>query len=214
MDKNIADIRKDYALKALDEQDLLAHPIKQFEKWLNEAIECDIKEATAMNVATIGEQGFPSSRVILLKGVSEKGFSFYTNYQSSKGKELANNPAVALNFFWPDLERQVRVQGMASKLSEEESTEYFQSRPKGSQIGAWTSPQSTVIAGREVLEEREKKLTEKYKDAEVLPKPKQWGGYLVEPFLIEFWQGRPSRLHDRIIYTQKGDGWQINRLAP
>ncbi|MBL3655952.1 pyridoxamine 5'-phosphate oxidase [Fulvivirga sediminis] len=214
MDKNIADIRKDYALKALDEQDLLPNPINQFEKWLNEAIECDIKEATAMNVATIGEQGFPSSRIILLKGVSEKGFSFYTNYQSAKGKELASNPAVALNFFWPELERQVRIQGMTTKLSEAESTEYFQSRPKGSQIGAWTSPQSTVIANREVLEERQKKIAEKHKDDEVLPKPKQWGGYLVEPFLIEFWQGRPSRLHDRILYVKKGDNWEVNRLAP
>ncbi|UII24221.1 pyridoxamine 5'-phosphate oxidase [Fulvivirga ligni] len=214
MDKNIADIRKDYALKALDVKDVLKDPIKQFEKWLNEALECDIKEATAMNVATVSEQGLPSSRIILLKGVTAEGFTFFTNYMSSKGRELEANPAVALNFFWPELERQVRIQGTAAKVSEEESTEYFQSRPKGSQIGAWCSPQSAVIEDRSLLEERQKTLTEKFSDDEVLPKPKQWGGYLVKPFLIEFWQGRPSRLHDRLLYTLQDDNWKINRLAP
>lgn len=214
MSKSLADIRLEYARHSLSKKDVDKNPITQFKLWLTEAIDAKVIEPTAMNLATCNDQGIPSSRIMLLKEVNDEGFIFFTNYQSSKGRQLAAHPVCALNFFWPELERQVRIQGSVEKISKEESTKYFQSRPKTSQIGAWTSPQSTVIEGRKILEERQMQLTEKYKDLEVLPKPEQWGGYIVKPFLVEFWQGRPSRLHDRVEYLYKDNSWTISRLAP
>ena len=214
MTGNIEDIRKEYTRHSLDVKEVDKDPIKQFNSWFTEASTSEVLEVNAMTLATVSEKGLPSARVVLLKGVEDGGFVFYTNYQSDKGKDLAANPVAALTFFWAELERQVCIRGQVEKVSEEKSTEYFQSRPRGSQVGAWTSPQSTIIEGREVLEERQQKVSEKYKDLQVLPKPKQWGGYCVKPFLIEFWQGRPSRLHDRIVYTKSGDHWDIHRLAP
>lgn len=214
MQKSLANIRLEYARHSLSEQDVHIDPINQFKTWMEEALDAKVMEPTAMNLATSSPDGVPTSRIMLLKEVNEKGFVFFSNYQSSKGKQLEANPVCALNFFWSELERQVRVQGTVEKISKEESEKYFQSRPKSSQIGAWTSPQSTIIENRKILEEREALLAEKYKDQEVLPKPEQWGGYLVKPFVVEFWQGRPSRLHDRIVYTLKDNSWKINRLAP
>lgn len=167
-----------------------------------------------MNLATVNENGRPASRIVLLKGIEDNKFVFYTNHQSRKGKELDTNPACALTFFWPELERQVRIEGVASRTDEKRAEKYFQSRPRGSQLGAWASPQSTMISDRSLLEERVKKLEEKFKGQDILPKPNQWGGYEIEPLMIEFWQGRPSRLHDRILYTKDDGVWKINRLAP
>ena len=167
-----------------------------------------------MNLATVNENGRPASRIVLLKGIENHKFVFYTNYQSRKGKELDQNPACSLTFFWPELERQVRIEGSASRVDEKRSEKYFQSRPRGSQVGAWASPQSTLISDRFLLEERSKQLEDKFKGQDVLPKPNQWGGYEIDPLMIEFWQGRPSRLHDRILYTKADGEWKINRLAP
>jgi len=215
MSKNIADIRTDYKKHKLDESHIQENPIEQFNNWFDEAIKAEVMEANAMNLATVTPQGMPSSRILLLKGVEDEGFIFFTNYQSNKGKELEENPLAAMTFFWPELERQVRIQGVVEKVSKEASESYFQSRPKASQIGAWASPQSTVITNRQILEEREQKLQEKYASTDILPKPEQWGGYILKPLSIEFWQGRASRLHDRIIYTKRKDNnWATNRLAP
>ncbi|WP_276495883.1 pyridoxamine 5'-phosphate oxidase [Pontibacter litorisediminis] len=211
---NIADIRVNYMKHALTEASVAAAPIDQFKTWLQEAIEAQVEEPTALVLSTVDAAGKPSARVVLLKGVDEQGFSFYTNYASRKGQELAQNPHASLTFFWPALERQVRIEGKVEKVQPEESEKYFHSRPKGSQIGAWASPQSQVIASREVLEQREKELSEQYADAELLPRPEHWGGYRLVPDYLEFWQGRPSRLHDRIVYELEGERWQIKRLAP
>jgi len=213
MDK-IADLRKEYTKASLDINSVNKNPLGQFGKWFDEALSSNALEPSAMTLATISETGRPSARIVLLKGVSNDRFYFYTNYQSQKGKELENNPACALTFFWPELERQVRISGFAERATAEESDEYFQSRPRGSQVGAWASPQSVVIKDRSILEARVKELEEKYKNDKVLPRPKQWGGFAVAPFEIEFWQGRPSRLHDRILYTLIDGNWKINRLAP
>ena len=215
--KNIQDIRQDYTQSTLDDKDVFEQPIRQFEKWLNDALEAKVEEPTAMTLATINENGSPEARIVLLKGVDEKGFRFFTNYDSAKGKNIANNNKVALVFFWKKLERQVRILGEAYPLSEEESLAYFQSRPKGSQIGAWASPQSQKIEDRGLLEANVAALEEQYADQEVLPKPPHWGGYIVRPYQIEFWQGRSSRLHDRISYTLtklEPTEWTIERLAP
>lgn len=212
--KGIADIRTDYSKATLDINSVEKNPIQQFEKWFKQAIESQALEPNAMNLATLSENGRPTSRIVLLKGIENAQFVFYTNYQSQKGKELELNPACALNFFWPELERQVRIEGVVSRVSAEASDAYFQSRPRASQIGAWASPQSTLINERSILEQRVGQIEEKYKDQNILPRPKQWGGYGVTPFEIEFWQGRPSRLHDRIVYTFIDDKWKINRLAP
>jgi pyridoxamine 5'-phosphate oxidase len=212
--QNLADLRKEYTLASLDETSVLKDPIEQFKLWFREAYESQLPEPTAMNLATVTPRGTPTSRVVLLKGIEQNRFVFYTNYQSDKGKELELNPACALTFFWAELERQVRIEGVASRIDEKRSQEYFQSRPRGSQIGAWSSPQSAVIGDRKILEERVNQMEKKFEGTEVLPKPLQWGGYEVEAFLIEFWQGRPSRLHDRIEYIKVDGIWQIHRLAP
>jgi pyridoxamine 5'-phosphate oxidase len=211
---NLADLRKEYSKASLDTKDVNKNPIVQFAKWFDEALVSKALEPSAMTLATISESGKPSARIVLLKGVTDGKFYFYTNYQSQKGQELDHNPACALTFFWPELERQVRISGMAERATAEESDQYYQSRPLGSQIGAWASPQSVVISNREILEQRVKELEMKHKGETSLPRPKQWGGFAITPFEIEFWQGRPSRLHDRIVYTLIDGKWKINRLAP
>lgn len=214
MQINIADIRKEYSRETLDVSTVNTDPIKQFENWFNEAIVAQVAEPNAMNLATLNDQGKPSSRIVLLKGIENHKFLFYTNYQSRKGKELAVNPACALTFFWPDLERQVRVEGVAEKVDVKTSEIYFQSRPRLSQIGSWASPQSSPIKDRSILEERFLQIEKKFEGTSTLPKPIQWGGYQIDSYLIEFWQGRPGRLHDRIEYAKIDGEWKINRLAP
>lgn len=211
--KDIATIRKEYTKASLDAETIAKDPIQQFNTWFNEAVTANVPEPNAMNLATVNG-GRPASRIVLLKGVENGMFVFYTNYQSSKGKELEQNPACSLTFFWPELERQVRIEGVASRVDAKRSDEYFQSRPRGSQIGAWASPQSTIINSRSLLEERAKQLEDKFKGQEKLQRPQQWGGYEVAPMRIEFWQGRASRLHDRIVFTKVDDVWKVNRLAP
>ena len=210
---NIADLRKEYKLRSLLEKDVDPDPIKQFQLWWNEAMMSNIEEPNAMTLATSNSKGKPSARIVLLKGLSNEGFAFYTNYESRKGKELKENPHASLLFFWKELERQVRVEGTVSKADEEKSNEYFSSRPAASKLGAWSSPQSSVIKSRDELDENVKKYQQQFGEGNI-PKPQHWGGYVVKPTLIEFWQGRPSRLHDRIQYTLLADGrWKIERLA-
>ena len=209
---NIADIRKDYALRRLDETDVDGDPFKQFHAWLEEAIEAQAPEPTAMTLATVDAEGSPSARIMLLKALDERGFVFYTNYESRKGRELAARPRAALTFFWKELERQVRIEGAVEKVSAAESDEYFASRPLGSRIGAWASTQSATIASRPWLEARVKAAESQY--GEDPPRPPHWGGYRVIPDWLEFWQGRQSRLHDRIAYTREAGGWKISRLSP
>ncbi len=212
--KDIQNLRQDYRASTLLEKDVAANPIKQFEKWFEEALKAEIWEPNAMTLATATVNGMPSARIVLLKGFSAQGFAFYTNYLSRKGKELAKNPRAALIFNWGQLERQVRIEGTVEKLSKEQSEQYFHSRPIGSQLGALVSPQSQEIVGREVLENKWQQLEAEYQDKEI-PKPTFWGGYIVKPQLIEFWQGRSSRLHDRILYKNAGkNNWKIVRLAP
>ncbi len=211
---SIADIRRDYSLKTLIETEVAENPFLQFADWWQQAIESELDEVNAMTLATASLEGVPAARIMLLKGYDEKGFVFFTNYESAKGLQLAENPRVALLFFWKELERQVRITGMAEKVSATESDEYFLSRPTGSQIGAWASPQSHVIENRSWLENRVKELEAKF-STEKLARPSHWGGYRVKPVIIEFWQGRSSRLHDRIQYTlQDNNSWKIERLAP
>lgn len=211
---SLSDIRKEYLKASLDVLTIFQDPIKQFEKWFHEALEAEVLEPNAMNLATIKDDNRPSSRIVLLKGIERNMFLFYTNYQSLKGRELEQNPACALTFFWPELERQIRIEGIAERVDEKKSEEYFQSRPRGSQVGAWTSPQSSVIESRIILEERAKQIEKKFEGVEKLPKPNQWGGYQVDPGVIEFWQGRPNRLHDRIQFSKIDNAWEIHRLAP
>jgi len=214
MPSTIADIRKDYMLQSLLEKDVEANAMRQFDKWWQEAINSDITEVNAMTLATASADGVPSARIVLLKGYDEKGFVFYTNYDSFKGKQMDENPRACLVFFWKELERQIRITGLVEKVSDAESDAYFGSRPQASQIGALVSPQSQVIESRTWLEEREKAYAKDLSNIQLI-RPSHWGGYRVKPICIEFWQGRPSRLHDRIQYTLKEDAtWMIERLAP
>lgn len=210
---DISSIRNEYTKASLDTDSITQDPIHQFDIWFKEAVTAKVPEPNAMNLATING-GKPASRIVLLKGVEQGKFVFYTNYQSRKGKELEENPACSLTFFWPELERQIRIEGIASRVDAKRSDEYFQSRPRGSQVGAWASPQSSIINDRSLLEARSKQIEDKFKGQDKLPRPHQWGGYEIEPLLIEFWQGRPSRLHDRILYSKVDGVWKINRLAP
>jgi pyridoxamine 5'-phosphate oxidase len=212
--QNIADIRKNYSRHALSEGAVLSDPLDQFNVWLEEAIQAEADEPTAMVLSTVNAAGRPSARVLLLKGVSVHGFMFFTNYASRKGQELEQNPLASITFFWPVLERQVRVEGQVVKVAHEISDSYFHSRPRGSQVGAWASPQSKEIDSRELLEEADRQVTAQYADAAEIPRPPHWGGYLLQPDRIEFWQGRPNRLHDRIMYELYGGKWLIKRLAP
>ncbi len=206
-------IRKEYSKASLDALTMPKDPILQFNFWLDDALTAKVPEPNAMNLATVNG-GRPASRIVLLKGVENGKFIFYSNYQSHKGKELEQNPACALTFFWPELERQIRIEGLATRVDAKRSDEYFQSRPRESQIGAWASPQSSVVKERSLLDERAKQIEDKFKGLARLPRPKQWGGYEIAPLQIEFWQGRPSRLHDRILYLKVDAGWDISRLAP
>lgn len=207
-------MRRSYGNTPLSPENVIENPIEQFRFWFENAVESEIYEPNAMMLSTATLEGKPSARIVLLKGIEKNGFRFFTNYESSKGKEMAKNPQVALTFFWDKIHRQVRIEGMVEKISPDASTEYFQSRPKGSQIGAWASPQSQAISDRAVLEKNVANLIEKYNGSESLPRPQHWGGYVVIPNRIEFWQGRDNRLHDRVVYESHGNGWKVFRLAP
>ena len=214
MDKTIADLRKDYTLQGLSVSDVNPNPFIQFKQWFDQALTAQLPEPNAMTVATVTPDGKPRARMVLLKGFDERGFVFYTNYNSHKGQELAQNPQASLVFWWAELERQVRICGRTEKASESESDEYFYSRPLNSRLGAWASNQSEVIESREVLEQRMQELQIKYQNQDV-KRPPHWGGLRVIPTEIEFWQGRSNRLHDRLLYTRLDDGsWKIVRLSP
>lgn len=214
MNANVADLRKDYQLQGLSETDADRNPFKQFQVWFDQALAAQLPEPNAMTVATVTKSGKPRARVVLLKNFDERGFVFYTNYHSHKGQELADNPQAAIAFWWAELERQVRIEGRVLKVSDRESDEYFHSRPFNSRLGAWASEQSQVIESREVLEQGLQDLKTKYENQDI-PRPPHWGGFRVIPTAIEFWQGRPSRLHDRLLYSLLDDGsWQIERLSP
>jgi pyridoxamine 5'-phosphate oxidase len=210
----LADLRKNYSRGALDAADVDPDPVRQFETWFAQALDAQLPEPNAMTLATVDTNGRPSARIVLIKGVDARGFVFYTNYDSRKGRELAGNPAASLLFHWIELERQVRIEGRVEKASAEESDAYYASRPLGSRIGAWASDQSQPLESREALEAREREMTAKY--GENPPRPPHWGGYRLVPDVIEFWQGRPSRLHDRIVYSRAGADapWRTARLAP
>lgn len=214
MNKHIADIRQDYRMQSFAKADAHTDAIQQFDKWWQQALKSEILEVNAMTLATATADGKPSARIVLLKGFDENGFVFFTNYQSHKGRELQQNPLASLVFFWKELERQVRIEGVATKLTSAASDEYFSSRPEGSRIGAWASPQSRVIASRQVIEENVTELEKSFAGKEI-DRPPHWGGYIVKPAIIEFWQGRSNRLHDRIQYAYNtGNTWTIERLAP
>jgi pyridoxamine 5'-phosphate oxidase len=225
MSNEIADIRKDYKLASLEEADVAANPIDQFTRWWNEAVASQIDEVNAMTLATANAAGVPAARIVLLKGYNPNGFIFFTNYESDKGKNLAQNPHAAIVFFWKELERQIRIEGTVQKVSAEESDRYFNSRPASSRIGAWASPQSAVIENRLVIEQNVERYSSIFAN-DSIERPDHWGGYIVKPRSIEFWQGRSSRLHDRIRYTIEASAynaatdtrsdanWKIERLAP
>ena len=212
-DPTIASLRNEYKLKTLSEEDTATNAIEQFARWFSEARNSHLHEVNSMTLATATANGTPSARVVLLKGFDGRGFIFYTNYNSAKGKELSENPQASLLFFWKELERQIRIDGIATKVSDMESDIYFKSRPAGSKLGAWASDQSSVIADRKVLEDNMLKYEQKFGNN--IPRPPHWGGYVVKPLKMEFWQGRSNRLHDRILYTFQQDGsWIRERLAP
>ncbi|OWS71055.1 pyridoxamine 5'-phosphate oxidase [Polynucleobacter campilacus] len=209
---SIAKLRKNYTFGQLSETDVPGNPLPLFKLWFDQAVRAECPEPNSMTLATADKAGNPSARIVLLKGADENGFSFFTNYESQKGKDLAVRPQAALLFHWHELERQIRIQGVVERVSAVESDEYFHSRPSASRIGAWASPQSSVIPNREFLEEAEKQFKAEFGDTP--PRPEYWGGYRLRPTEMEFWQGRPSRLHDRIHYKLDGSTWQVNRLAP
>lgn len=213
INSDIANIRKDYSLEELSEHAAEAGPVDQFRKWWEEAVNSEISEVNAMTLATSSKEGRPDARIVLLKDFSDEGFLFFTNYQSRKGEELEENPFACLVFFWKELERQIRIEGSVIKASDAASDEYFSQRPVKSQISAWSSPQSKVISDRENLEKNVLKYEKEFEDGNI-PRPPHWGGYILSPTAIEFWQGRRSRLHDRIRYTVADPGWKIERLAP
>lgn len=213
MDATIANLRREYAKQALDEQSVAAEPLAQFRIWFDAALASGIVEPNAMLLSTADADGRPSARVVLLKDIDDRGLSFYTNYNSRKADDIAANPRVSLTFWWQELERQVRVEGRAEQLAESESDLYFASRPRGSRLGAWASPQSAVVASREELEHALEEVETRFGDGDVA-RPPHWGGYRVVPDVVEFWQGRPARLHDRIRYRRSSDKWLIERLAP
>jgi pyridoxamine 5'-phosphate oxidase len=211
---SLSDLRREYTLAGLKESDVDPNPLKQFDQWFQQALAAGLPEPNAMTLATATLDGKPSARIVLLKGLDERGFVFFTNYESQKGRELSANPQAALVCYWIELERQVRINGRVSCVSVEESEEYFRSRPLGSQLGAWASRQSEVVSGRQILEDRLEALTHEYR-SKPIPLPPYWGGYRVAPETIEFWQGRPNRLHDRLRYTlQSNSQWLIERLSP
>jgi len=214
LESMLADLRREYSLAGLTEKDVDPDPLSQFHKWFQEALAAQISEPNAMVLATVGADGWPSTRTVLLKSADANGFSFFTNYESRKGQDLAAHPRASVTFPWIALERQVNVEGTVSKLSREESEQYFKLRPRGSRLGAWASQQSRVISGRAVLEERLRQIEAQYPGEDV-PMPPLWGGYSIMPARIEFWQGRPNRLHDRICYRRLTESaWQIERLSP
>lgn len=219
MDKQaVAAMRRDYSQRALDETGVDTSPMKQFELWFEESVKNDLLEPNAFTLSTVGEDGKPYSRVVLMKSYDQNGIVFFTNYESNKAKQLEANPYVAINFLWLEMERQLRIQGIVERISKLESLNYFISRPQGSQLGAWVSPQSSIISSRAILEEKWEQMKRKFKDGKI-PLPDNWGGYRIKPNYFEFWQGRSSRLHDRIVYSQDGtnndaSSWNIKRLAP
>ncbi|HEY8734793.1 MAG TPA: pyridoxamine 5'-phosphate oxidase [Puia sp.] len=211
---SIAEIRKEYRRHRLNENDVASGAMKQFEHWWQDAMRSELEEVNAMTLATASSDGLPSARIVLLKGFYEEGFQFYTNYESFKGKQLSENPRACLVFFWKELERQIRITGLVEKISAEKSDAYFKSRPAGSRIGAWASPQSEVIKSGDWLIQQANLYESKFAEGEI-PRPSHWGGYLVRPVTIEFWQGRPNRLHDRLQYSlQENGNWIVERLAP
>jgi pyridoxamine 5'-phosphate oxidase len=209
---DIADLRREYTLAGLRRAELHADPVEQFRHWFQQAVAAAVPEPNAMALATVDATGQPSSRVVLLKTVDERGFVFYTNYESRKGREIEANPKAALTFFWAGLERQVCIRGSCSRVSREESDAYYQSRPLGNRLGAWVSRQSSAVANREFLERRLDEIRAQH--GENPPLPPYWGGYVLRPLTIDFWQGRPNRLHDRFLYTRDDAGWRIERLSP
>lgn len=214
MNISIADLRKNYAQGGLTEEEAHLNPFEQFRHWFTEAVSAEILEPNAMTLATINEEGKPSARIVLLKKLDDRGFTFFTNYHSNKGKNLEKNPWASLVFLWGELERQVRIEGKVEKITSVESDEYFTRRPIGSQLGAWVSNQSEIIPHREVLEVKLQEVIKKYQ-GQTIPRPEHWGGFRVVPHLIEFWQGRENRLHDRLCYTLiDNQHWQRDRLAP
>ncbi|WP_298539327.1 pyridoxamine 5'-phosphate oxidase [uncultured Aquimarina sp.] len=214
MNRDLTSYRKSYDKKALEESELPESPFLLFSNWFKEVEEAGgVEEANAMTLTTFGLDGFPKARIVLLKHFDNNGFVFYTNYQSEKGKAIVNNNKVCISFFWPNLERQVIIKGQVDKISEERSNDYFQSRPRGSQLGAWASNQSNIVDSREILEAKLKSLEKEYQNKEI-PKPDFWGGFCIKPIEFEFWQGRPNRLHDRIRYIAEKNTWKIERLSP